>query len=262
MRKSKLKLIPTKILSVAVLASLTLTACQNAAVVSENANGSTASSTAGTGAKSVADDADPKKTLIDAMKNLQQAPSWIADVETSNDLAAEANAKMNIKYLAPDSFEMNNETGGQKMQIVAVGGGTYLQVNGKWQKAPDSVDMAGMINNWKEVFSEEKLNAFRNIQFAGRETVNGKELAAYTYEIDQQAAMPEEMKQDMTDEQKAQLAQVKSENTAKVWIDTAANLPARMEMTTKMTKPQTVTQKISVNYKYDEAVKIEAPKLK
>lgn len=250
----------TKILSVAVFAFLSLTACQNHSV-NENPTGSSANSATGAKQETVAD-ADPKKTLTDSMRNLQQAESWIADVETSNDSMPDANARMNIKYAAPDNFEMNNETGGKKVQIVATGGATYLQMNGEWRKAPDSVNMGQMINNWKEVFSEEKLNAFKNIQFAGRETVNGKELTIYTYEIDQQAAMPEEMKREMNDEQKAKLAEVEAENKAKVWIDEATKLPARMEMTMKMSKPQELTQKIKVNYKYDEAVKIEAPKLK
>jgi len=137
-----------------------------------------------------------------------------------------------------------------------------MQMGGKWQEAPSSLNMAELINKWKGMFGEDKLNAFKNMQSAGKETIDGKELAVYTYEIDQDAAMPDEMKKDMTDEVKKKLAEMKSESKAKVWIDEAKNLPAKMDMTIKMSTPKEVTQNISVNYNYDADVKIEAPKLK
>ena len=148
------------------------------------------------------------------------------------------------------------------MQVIAVGGKTYIQMGGKWQEAPASINMAEMINKWKDMFGEDKMDALKNIQSAGKETVDGKELAVYTYEIDQQAAMPEEMKKDMTDEMKKKVAEMKSENKAKIWIDEVKNLPVKMDMTMKMSAPKETTSKVSVNYRYDEDVKIEAPKLK
>ena len=251
-----MKPMQSKIIYVAFLAFLTLTACKSAAV-SENTTQSTNSSTA----KTVAADADPKTVLVSSMKALQNAPSWVADIDNSNDAAPQAAAKMRVKYAAPDNFQIENDTAGNKMEIISVGKDTFMQMNGKWQKAPASVNMGQMINNFKDAFSPEKMDAFRNIAFAGKETVDGKELSAYTYEIDQQAAMPEELKSKMTDEMRAQMAEVQSENRAKIWIDTEKNLPAKMEMTMKMSKPQQVTSKVSIRYKYDEAVKIEAPKL-
>lgn len=256
MREFKLKQIQSKIFLVAVLVFLTLAACKSE-TVGENPKESGGGSTA----KQAVAESDPKAALVSSMKSFQEEKSWVADVNNSNDVALQAAMKMQVKYSAPDDFQIETASGANKLQMISVGGQTFLQTNGKWQKAPPSVNVGQMINNWKEAFSDQKLQAFRNIEFAGKETVDGKELSIYTYEIDQQAAMPDEMKNQMTDEMKAKLAEVQSENKAKIWIDAEKNLPARMEMTMKMTKPQQVTQKMSVNYDYDREVKIEAPKL-
>jgi len=121
--------------------------------------------------------------------------------------------------------------------------------------------MGQMINGWRDMFSDEKLAAFKNIEFVGSETIDGKELSVYTYEIDQQAAMPDELKKQMTEEMKARLAEMESENKAKIWIDRKSKLPSKMELTLKMSKPQQMTQTMSVNYIYDSEIKIEAPTL-
>lgn len=259
-----MKVLRSKILCVTVLAFTAVTACKTL-TVSENAKvaaGESASTAPNSNVRETDGGSDPKAALLGSMKNLQDVKSWIAEMESSNDAAPNADVKMQIKYLAPDSFQIENNAAGNKMQIVAVGGKTYLQMGGKWQEAPASVDMGQMINNWRDMFSDQKLAAFKNIQAAGKETVDGRELAVYTYEIDQEKAMPDEIKKQMTDEAKTKIAEMRSENKAKMWIDEAKNLPAKMEMTMKMSNPQTMTQKLSVNYIYDREVKIEAPKLK
>jgi outer membrane lipoprotein-sorting protein len=195
------------------------------------------------------------------MKSLQDVKTWAADVESTNDMSPQAAMKMQVKYAAPDNFQIETESGANKLQMISVGGEAFLQTNGKWQKAPASLNMEQMINNWRDMFSDQKLAPFKNIEFAGSETINGKDVSVYTYEIDQQAAMPDELKKQMTDEMKTRLAEVESENRAKIWIDRENNLPAKMEMTQKMSKPQQMTQKMSVNYIFDREIKIEAPKL-
>ena len=245
-----------KIFFVAVLAVAGMSACKSATVGgnSTDASGSTVATKEST-------ETDPKAILISSMKNLQDVKTWVADVDTSSDASAQSAVKMQVKYAAPDNFQIVTESGVNKMQMISIGKDAFIEANGKWQKAPPSVNIGQMINNWKEMYSEEKLAALKNIQPAGKETVNGKELSVYSYDIDQQAAMPEEAKKQMTDEMKAKLAEVQSENKAKIWIDREKNLPVKLEMTMKMTKPQQVTQNMSVNYIYDREVKIEAPKL-
>ncbi len=262
MNRSKSKIIQSKILCVAVLSFSAMTACKSAAV-GDGASGSTANSAVNAAdSKSGATSADSKTAISDALKNLQNAQSWVAEAETSNDVAPQADVKMQIKYSAPDSFQIENNAAGDKMQIVAVGGKTYIQTGGKWQAAPPSVNMGQMINNWKDMFSDQRLGAFKNIESAGRETVDGRELAIYTYEIDQEKAMPEEAKKQMTDEMKQRIAEMQSESRAKLWIDESKNLPARLEMTMKMSQPQPMTQKMAIKYIYDQPVNIEVPKLK
>jgi len=251
-----LKIIQSKVFFVAVCAFLAMTACK-----SETVNVNPKEFGSNSAAKELTANSDPKTVLSDSMKSLQEAKSWVADVDTASDVSPQANMKMQVKYSAPDNFQIENEVAGNKMQMISVGGETFLQTNGKWQKAPASVNMGQMINNWKEMFNERKLAAFRNIEFTGKETIDEKELSVYTYEIDSEAAMPDEVKKQMTDEMKAKLAEMQSENKAKIWIDTEKNLPFKMEMTMKMSKPQAMTQKMSVNYKYDQEVEIEAPKL-
>jgi len=251
-----LKLIQSKIFCVAVLAFLAMTACKSETVGENHKESGT-----GSASKQTAADLDPKAVLLSSMKSLQEVKSWVADVDSLNDVSPQATMKMQVKYDAPDNFQIETESGANKLQMISVGGETFLQTNGKWQKAPASVNMGQMINNWREMFNDQKLAAFKNIEFAGKETIDGKELSVYTYEIDQAAAMPDEVKKQMTDEMKARLAEMQSENKVKIWIDQEKNLPFRMEMTLKMLKPQEMTQKMSVNYKYDQEVKIEAPKL-
>lgn len=252
-----MKTLQYKILCVAMLAFSAMTACKSASV-GETPKETASSSTS----KETIVNSDPKAVLAGSMKAIQDQKSWIAEVDNSNDAAPQMDAKMQIKYSAPDSFQIENNAAGNKMQMIAVGGKTYIQMGGKWQEAPASVNIGQMINNWKEMFSDEKLAAFKNIRFVGKETVDGKELSAYTYEIDQVKAMPEEVTNEMNDEAKAKLAEMQSENKARVWIDETKNLPAKMEMTMKMSKPKEMTHKISVRYIYDQEVKIEAPELK
>ena len=256
-----MKTLQYKILCVAALAFIAMTACKSANI-SETAKEGGSDSAAGSTAKETSASSDPKTVLVGSMKGLQDQKSWIAEVDNSNDTTPQSNMKMQIKYSAPDSFQIENNMAGNKMQIIAVGGKTYMQMGDKWQEAPASVNMGQMINNWKDMFSDEKLAAFKNVQFVGKETVDGKELSAYTYEIDQDKAIPEEAKSKMSDDVKAKIAEMQSESKAKVWIDEAKKLPAKMEMTMKMSKPKEMTQKLAVRYIYDQEVKIEAPKLK
>lgn len=255
-----MKLIQSKILCVAAVSLMTMTACQSAAV-GDNPKGSTGNS-ATVATKETAADSDPKTVLVNSMKSLQDEKAWIAEVDTSNDAMPQGDVKMQIKYAAPDNFQIENNASGTKMQIVATGGKTYIQTGGKWQEAPASVNMGQMINGMKDMFSDEKLQAFKNIQYAGKETLDGKELSVYTYEIDQEKAMPDDMKKEMNEEARARIAEAQMENKAKIWIDARRNLPSRMELTMKMAKPQPMTQKMTVDYIYDQEVKIEAPKLK
>ena len=249
----------SKKLCVAVLGFLAITACRTA-TVSENSQELTGNSA--TLAREAAPDSDPKAILTDSMKNLQQTKSWIVDVDTSNDAMPQGDSKMRIKYSAPENFHMENETAGNKMQIIAVGGKTYIEFGGKWKESPSSSYMPQMINNFKEMFDDQKLRAFKNIEFAGKEMINGRELSAYTYEIDQEKAMPDDMKKQTTDEARAEIAEMQAENKAKIWIEAGKNLPARMEMTMKVVKPRQITQKMTIDYTYDQEVKIEAPALK
>jgi predicted small secreted protein len=254
--KYKLKTIQSKIFCISVLACLALTACNSAGVGEtpiETANSSVS--------KGSAADSDPKTVIIGSMEALQDAKSWIADVDTSSDTAPQTDTKMRIKYSAPDNFQIEGEAAGIKTQTISVGKDTFIHTDEKWEKLPATVNMGQMVRNLKEMFSPEKFAAFKGIEFAGKETVDGKELSTYTYEIDVEALMPEEVKKQMTDEMKAKLAETRSANKAKIWIDEQKNLPAKIEMTTKMSKPKEMTQKFSVNYKFDEEVKIEAPQL-
>ncbi len=252
-----MKTLQYKILCVATLAFAAMTACKSAGI------GESPKETAGSlTSKETASISDPKTALVGPMKALQDVKSWIAEVDNSNDSAPQSDTKMQIKYSAPDSFQIETNTAGNKMQIIVVGGKNYFQTGDKWQERPSSGNMGQVINLWRDMFSDEKLAAFKNVRFAGKETVDGKELSAYTCEIDQDKAIPEEAKSKMTDEVKARIAERQLENKAKVWIDEAKSLPARMEITTKMSKPKEMTQKLSVRYIYDQEVKIEAPKLK
>lgn len=261
MRKSKLKTIKSKFIFIAALSFLMLSGCKMGDTNENAANpaANSATSTSSSGSNETAPSSNPRDALFGALKNMQDEKSWVADVDVSGDSMPQANAKMNIKYAAPDSFQMENDMAGNKMQIIAVGGKTYVQIGGRWQQAPASVNMSEMMTKWKKMFDEDRFKSFKNVQSAGKENLNGKEMAVYTCEIEED--MPAAMKKEMSDDTKAKLDEIKSQNNAKIWIDEEKNLPARLEMTVKTTKPKETTAKINVNYNFDEDVKIEAPKL-
>ncbi len=264
-----MKTIQSKFICITFLSWLAISGCKIAGTNESPAN-STANSTASSAANSATSNAFSKETaassdskdgLFSSMKNMQNAKFWVADVDVSGDSMPQSNVKMNIKYAAPDSFQMENNMAGNKMQIIAVGGKTYMQIDGKWRQAPSGINMGEMMTKWKDMFDENRFKSFKNVQSAGKETLNGKEMAVYTCEIEQDQAMPEAMKKEMSDEAKARLNEIKAQNSAKIWVDEEKNLPARLEMTVKTTQPKETTGKINVDYKFDEEVKIVAPKL-
>ena len=258
-----MKPIQSKFIFIAVLSVLAIGGCKLAGTGENPANStaSSATSTSSSGSKETTVSSNPQDALFSSLKNMQNAQSWVADVDISGDSMSHPQGKMNIKYAAPDSFQMENNMAAGKMQIISVGGKTYMQMGGKWQQAPAGINMGEMINKWKDMFNENSFKSLKNVQSAGKETLNGKEMTVYTYEIDQDQAMPEEMKKEMSDDAKAKLDEIKLQNNGKIWIDKEKNMPARLEMTIKTTKPKETTAKINVDYKFDEDVKIEAPKL-
>ena len=254
---------PTKILCAAVLAFSVLTACKLIAGSSKTAkdpDGSSATNSAA-GFKETAANADAKTALVSSMKNFQNVKTWIAEVDAFNDAVPSDDAKGQIKYVAPDRFQLESQSANRTMHIIAIGGKFYEQADGKWQEASDSFIAEHFINNFKGMFSDQELATFKNIESAGEATVDGKDLAVYTYEIDRKKEMSEETKKKLSDEAKAKIAELQSENKAKIWIDEGANLPAKMEMTMKMSDPQKTTLKFALRYIYDQEVKIEAPEL-
>ena len=90
-----MKLIQSKILCVAVLSLMAMTACQSAAV-GDNTKVSTGDSA--TVAKETAADSDPKTVLVNSMKGLQDKKSWIAEVDTSNDAMPQGDVKMQMGF--------------------------------------------------------------------------------------------------------------------------------------------------------------------
>lgn len=202
---------------------------------------------------------DPKDVIAGALRNLQTAESWAAEVETLTDAAPQADTKMEIEYAAPDLFHLENNSGGSQFEVIMIGADNYLLNNGKWQKAPAGMNMSQMVNNWKQMYNPENTKAFKDVQFVGEETANGKQTLVYSYRIEPLAGMSDEAKSQMTEAAKTQIADMN--NTAKIWIDHEKRLPVKIEMTTRMTKPKEMTSKLNFDYKFDGKVKIEAPAL-
>ncbi len=254
-----MKIIKSKFMFIAVLSFLAVGGCKLGSTSEVAVNSTT--STSSSSSKETTSSANPRDVLFGALKNMQNEKPLVADVDISGDSMSHPQGKMNIKYAAPDSFQMENDMAGNKMQIISVGGETYMQMGGKWQQSPSGINMGEMITKWKDMFNENSFKSLKNVKSDGKATLNGKEMTVYTFEIDQDQAMPEAMKKEMSDDTKAKLDEIKSQNNAKIWVDEAKNLPARLEMTVKTTKPKETTAKINVDYKFDEDVKIEAPKL-
>lgn len=204
---------------------------------------------------------DPKEAVIGSLKNLQQVKSWSGNMATETNVTPGVSSKADLQYLAPDKFKMEIDAGGSKMEAILIGSDVYLKLPGKdrWQKSSSNEGMGQMFNNWKDMYNDERIKAFKNVQFVGEDTVNGKKNSVYTYDIDSEAAMKEEDKAKMTDETKKMIAGM--ENKAKIWIDADKNLPSKIEITGKTMQPKEMTNKVIFDYNYDKEVKIEAPQL-
>lgn len=142
---------------------------------------------------------------------------------------------MIMEYVAPDRYRLKD---GKTMDAIVIGKDFYMNINGKWQKAPGG-DMDGKMPTMRDMLTEEGLKSMKDVEYVGEETVDGKTARVYRYKSDKIKDMPS--------------------FNAKIWIGKDDELPLKIEIDEG---EKNEVKKIVMTYEYDSNIKIEAPAVK
>ena len=173
---------------------------------------------------------DPKQDVVEASKKFIALPYFSADMEGMG----QTEMKSRVEYAAPDRFHIKYQgTGpGAGMEMIYIGKQSYMNMNGKWSKMPNSNTS---IPNLRDSFTEEGLKTLTDVKFEGTDSVDGESALAYSYKnVTPVGNYP---------------------FTSKIWISEETGLPKKIyvEYTNGTLKNMTVT------YDTETPVTIEPP---
>ena len=137
-------------------------------------------------------------------------------------------------------------------------GRQVYEQRGKWTKSTDGSD--GPINCLESVLGNITFEAIQNVQLVGEENLDGKKTVLYQYELDQDvinAAISKRLGSS------TRLPSTYLDFKARIWIG-ADGLPVRIEDIQKapgLKKGSIETLKKEMRLKFDQQVKVEAPKI-
>lgn len=137
---------------------------------------------------------------------------------------------MELEFVGPDRFRLKNKQG---PEMIIIGKDVYFEVNGKWQKMPG--DLGKSVPDMRKAFDKEGRKWFGEVKYVGEESVDGKPTHVYTYHNKGPGGV--------------------GENDSKVWVGQSDGLPVKIEATYKSGTLKSMT----VDYDYDEDIKIEPP---
>ena len=172
---------------------------------------------------------DPKQDVIEASRKFIGLPFFTARMEG----VGQTEIKSQVEYSAPDRYRVKYLGGtGAGMEMVWIGKESYMNLNGKWTKMPDT---NSSIPTLRDSFTEDGLKTLTDVKFEGEDTVDGKPALAYSYKnVTPVGNYP---------------------FTSKIWIgyDTGVPMKVYVEYTNGTLKNMTV------NYDVETPVNIEPP---
>ncbi|MGI8639581.1 MAG: hypothetical protein ACR2MG_06465 [Pyrinomonadaceae bacterium] len=171
---------------------------------------------------------NPREDIINATKKFSEVDSFAANL-TGN--ASNQNFNMDMQYTAPDRYYIKNDIS----EIIIIGNDSYVNVEGNWKKVP--MQMGDKIKELRNSFTEEGMKSLKDVEYIGKENLDGKEALAYRY--------------------KTETKDVPSVNS-KIWIGADNGLPLKIEIE----KTGKGSALMTTSYDYDKEIKIEAPTVK
>ena len=187
--------------------------------------------------------ADPKADISAAMKAQNDAPAFRAKISTL-DNSTKAATTITMESVKPDQMHVKTEMGpGMVVEMYSDGKKTVMsQGGGAYMDAPPQVaEMLGKAR--QQATMDTALQAAKNIQVAGHETVNGNAATVYSYDADMMGM----------------------QSTNKIWISDKDHRPLKSESgvhgSVQMgTEPgPAVDMKVTTSFDYDPSIKIVMP---
>lgn len=117
--------------------------------------------------------ADPRDEVIAAFRNAVEDTTYRMQIEADNKRGA---TRTQIDVQMPDRFHMKSD----EVEFITIPGGTWINAGGRWMKVP--VDMSKQIQGYQFDKMDDTLDAIKDVQSLGNETVNGCDSQLYSYE--------------------------------------------------------------------------------
>jgi hypothetical protein len=176
---------------------------------------------------------NPREELVKSSKKFVEQKQFRANIKG---VGGEEDEKiMVMEYVAPDRYRLKD---GKTMDAIVIGKDFYMNINGKWQKAPGG-DADGKMPTMRDMFTEEGLKSMKDVEYVGEETVGGKTARVYRYKSANIKDMPA--------------------FDAKIWIGKDSELPLQIQIDEGENKE---VEKVLITYDYDPNIKIEVPAVK
>ena len=200
----------------------------------------------------------PKEIILKSFEVLGARQSWTAEMLLTNDAVGEV-SKIVLRFRAPnDSHFIWTYKGKVFAETIVVGLDEFTYFEGKWvKKKKDKFDE--FFDNLTKIAEASQAKFMINVGFVGKESIGGVETSVYQYDYDINAAM-----RDFSEKMqlKTTLPESRDEMKLKIWIN-SEGLPVRFESVRKAeeSKGKFATLRKTTTYRFDEDVKIVAPKI-
>lgn len=221
---------------ISVIAAALLTACAGAAAPIPAAPTGAANSVPATGPEStVTTPAGPvgdpaaRQAVIDALQAYQKAGPYRVD-STIN-----ANGKteqMTAEVILPDRFHLKMPS----MELLAVGGKTYIKRDDKWVSFP--MDIGSFLSGFTTSVNQDLINRMSNFKVVGSDVINGSPTMVYQFDTTYGAGNQS------------------ASSVNKLWVDIARGLPVKQEITGSAGGVQSTTVQIIT---FDPNITIQPP---
>ena len=200
----------------------------------------------------------PKEILRKSLKTLEDQKAWTGEMIASND-STSTSSKFLVEFLAPDKSRVVWTFEGKIiLEGITIGQDDYVNLDGKWEKSKkDKFDeFVNKINKLVDCVEEKYMG---DVEFAGKELLDGIETDFYQYDYDVKGFMKDFMEKMQTGTKPPDRFE---EMKVKVWIN-PQGLPVKFESVNKIeeSKGKITTLKKTTTYRFDREIKIEAPKL-
>ncbi len=194
---------------------------------------------------------NPKETIARAYELISQKESWILESTTSSD-TSQPQSKLIARVFSQDyQFEIFGSNGQILMKLVCIGDDKYF-FSGSWEKSKREKD--DNLDEIREYFANP-LESIKNAEFISEEQIDGIVASVYQFDFDFDLVIRKSSFRKLSNKTS------NIEYKVKIWIDNK-NLPVKIESNRKDKNSKGIkTENRVEKFKFDEIVKIEAPKI-